>query len=119
MRFHRLAFASLAFLLFFTACTEARIKKYEDLLEPMLGKAEKPQIDKLLGSPASCAPIETYQRCEYRTSQGRNDPVPFVGRKNAAMGPDLSPFEYFDVLALTYDGFGTLREWEPIAIQPN
>jgi hypothetical protein len=108
----------LSLILMFTACTESRVRKYEDLLEPLLGKAEKEEVDKLLGAPASCQPVESYQRCEYRTSRGRNEPVPFTARKNAAMGPDLSPYEYFDVLALTYDGFNTLREWEPISVKP-
>jgi hypothetical protein len=111
--------SALFFLfLFFTSCAETRVKKYEDLLEPLLGKADKKEVDKLLGTPVSCTPVDTYQRCEYRTSRGRNEPVPFTGQKSAAMGPDLSPYEYFDVLALTYDGFNTLREWEPLTVKP-
>lgn len=98
-------------------CTESRVKRYETMLQPLMGTAKKNDISKLLGAPAFCVQEEAYERCEYRTSRGSNDPVPGVARQEASMGPDLSPYDYYDVLQIHYDNFGLLNQWEPIFVK--
>lgn len=98
------------------ACTEGRVKKYRDILEPRIGTGKKDEIDKLLGNPAWCKEEGGAQKCEYRSSRANNEPVPDVYRRNEGMGPDVSPYDRFDVLHLQYDGFGVLKEWEPVMI---
>ena len=105
-------------LVVFCSCTETRIKRYSDILEPHVGNTSKVEMDRLLGGPAYCRAEGKYQLCEYRTAIGRNEQIPYVHLKNDAMGPDLSPYEHFDVLQLYYDDFGTLRDWKPIVL-PN
>ena len=107
----------LCFLMFFfTACSEPRVKKYKGILDPQIGAATKLQINKLLGKPTFCKPEGKYDKCEYRTTRGRNEPTPSIHKKEEALGPDLSPYEHFDVLHLFYDGFGVLREWQPVVL---
>jgi hypothetical protein len=87
------------------------------MLEPLVGSAKKAEISKLLGPPAFCVQEEAYERCEYRTNRGSNEPIPGIARQEASMGPDLSPYDYFDVLQIHYDNFGLLNQWEPIFIK--
>lgn len=107
----------LFIFLLLSACTETRIKRYTDIVEPHLGSASKSEMNKILGAPTYCKDEGKYERCEYRTSRGRNESVPAIHRKEPAMGPDLTPYEHFDVLHLYYDGFAVLKEWEPIVVQ--
>jgi len=97
-------------------CTEPRVKTYEGILEPRVGKSKKDEIDKILGNPTSCQDIDGIQKCEYRSSRANNQPVPDVYRKQEGMGPDLSPYDRYDVLHLKYDSFGILKEWEPVVL---
>ena len=98
------------------SCTELRVKKYQNLIEPNLGNAKKPEMDKLLGNPIFCKQESRYEKCEYRTALGQNSQVPSIMRREQGLGPDLSPYDYFDVLHLYYDAFHTLREWEPVVL---
>lgn len=98
------------------SCTQTRVKKYEGILEPLVGKATKSQVNQLLGSPVSCKQESRYEKCEYRSAFSQNDPVPEVFRKVEGLGPDLSPYEYFDVLHLYFDNFRILKEWEPVVM---
>ena len=97
-------------------CTEPRVKTYEGILEPRVGKSKKEEIDHILGNPTSCRDTDGVQTCEYRSSRANNQPVPNVYRKQEGMGPDLSPYDRYDVLHLKYDSFGVLKEWEPVVI---
>lgn len=99
------------------ACTETRIERYTDIIEPHVGGTHKAEMNKILGAPTFCKEEGKYEKCEYRTARGRNEPVPGVFRKEPAMGPDLTPYEHFDVLHLYYDSFAVLKEWEPIVVQ--
>jgi len=83
----------------------------------MVGNGKKESVDKVLGPPIKCVKEHALEKCEYRTARERNDPVPAVHHQERSMGPDLSPYEHFDVLHLYYDSFGLLREWEPIVIK--
>lgn len=98
------------------ACTETRVKRYSDMIEPHVGGASKSEMNKILGAPTYCHDEGKYEKCEYRTSRGRNESVPGIFWKEPAMGPDLTPYEHFDVLHLYYDGFSVLKEWEPIVL---
>lgn len=100
----------------FSACSQTRVKKYADILDPRLGNAKKQEVGKLLGPPTSCTAEQVGEKCEYRTARARNHPVPDVYRREGSLGPDLSPYDQFDVLQLRFDGFGVLKEWEPIFI---
>src|SRR5688572_15067600 len=93
---------ALALLTMFVACNQSNVKKYRDLLEPRVGSAKKDEINQLLGAPAWCRDEEGSQRCEYRTSRATNNPVPDMYRKEASLGPDLSPYDHFDVLHLHF-----------------
>jgi len=99
-------------------CTSPRLKRYHDLIDPHVGKAKKEKMDSLLGVPSSCKRTPSLKLCEYRTASERNEPVPGVLEKPKGFGgPDVSPYEYFDVLHLFYDDFGVLQEWNPVVIQ--
>jgi hypothetical protein len=100
---------------FLTSCAEYRIKRYQHLLDTHVGSSPKPTLDKLLGEPASCRPDGNLKLCEYRTSAGRNEQVPYVHQKKQGF-PDLSPYEHYDVLHLFYDDFDVLREWRPVVL---
>lgn len=97
-------------------CTQSRVKKYQGLLEPLVGKASKVEVQKLLGNPNYCKQESRYEKCEYRSAFSQNHPVPDMFRKSETSGPDLSPYEYFDVLHLYFDAFHILREWEPVVL---
>jgi len=109
-------FFLFVFLVGIVGCTEPRVKKYSSILEPRVGTAKKEEIDKLLGSPTWCKEYEGLKKCEYRSSRAENAPVPDVFRKQEGMGPDLSPYDRYDVLHLTFDNFGILKEWEPVVM---
>ncbi len=104
------------FCLLILSCTQTRVKKYQGMLEPLLGKAKQSEVNALLGNPISCKQEGRFEKCEYRTTSAQNNPVPDMFRKSEGIGPDLSPFEYFDVLHLYFDAFHILKEWEPVVI---
>jgi hypothetical protein len=106
---------ALIWLLVLGGCVEGRVKRYQSLLNPMVGTAKKDEVSRLLGSPTTCTTQPVGERCEYRTAKGRNDPVPSVYEKNT-LGPDLSPFEFYDVIQANYDGFGILKDWIPLVL---
>lgn len=108
----------LALLLLVTSCVQTRVKTYDALIEPRLGKSKKSEMRAVLGNPIFCKQEEKYEKCEYRSAYSQNNPVPDMFRKSEAIAPDLSPYEYFDVLHLYYDGFHILQEWEPVVIHP-
>ncbi|MBI4403429.1 MAG: hypothetical protein HY537_04670 [Deltaproteobacteria bacterium] len=116
MRFIVLALA-LFCVVMLAGCTHTRVKFYHDLINPLVGSATKEKMNSLLGSPTWCKQETSFEQCEYRTSRGRSEPVPAIHRQHESMGPDLSPYDYFDVLHLFYDDTKTLREWSPIVIQ--
>ncbi len=111
---HSLVFIVVFFL---TACTQSRVKVYGDMLEPRVNIAKKEEVNKLFGTPTWCTPDSGSEKCEYRTSRGSNHPVPDVYRKEDSLGPDLSPYDHFDVLHLRFDSFGILKDWEPVVIR--
>ena len=88
------------------------------MLEPKVGNAKKEEINKLLGNPAWCSKEEGREKCEYRTSHASNAPVPDMYRKEEALGPDLSPYDHFDVLHIYFDSTGVMKDWEPIVLAP-
>lgn len=88
------------------------------MLDPKVGVAKKDEINKFLGNATWCTPEAGTEKCEYRTSRGSNHPVPDMYRKEEALGPDLSPYDRFDVLHLYYDAFGVLKDWEPVVLRP-
>ena len=92
----RLTFLGTLFLIL--SCTQSRVKKYEGALEPLIDKASQNQVNAVLGNPVFCRQESRYEMCEYRTAAGHNAPVPDMFRKSESLGPDLSPYEYFDVL---------------------
>lgn len=98
------------------ACTESRVKRYNDLIEPEIGKGSKKEISKLLGAPTFCNEKGKYEVCEFRTTRGRNEQTPYVHLKQPAMAPDLTPYEHFDVIQVSFDGFGVVQSWEPIVL---
>lgn len=103
-------------VLAFCQCSQLRVQRYQSMLDPLVGNAERKEVDKLLGHPASCQALELGNRCEYRTLAQRNHTVPDAHRPMPGFGPDLSPYEYFDVLSLDYDVFGKFKSWEPVVI---
>lgn len=107
----QLAILGVSFLVI--SCTQSRVKKYEGMLAPLVGKASQNQINALLGNPSFCRQENRFEMCEYRTATAHNTPVPDMFRKSESLGPDLSPYEYFDVLHLYFDSFHVLKEWEP------
>ena len=52
-----------------------------------------------------------------KQATGRNAPTPMVFTKSSTM-PDVSPYDYFDVIHLFYDDQRVLTEWQPIVIKP-
>jgi hypothetical protein len=107
------------FLLLLCACTEHRVKRYAEILEPRVGVATKEEVTAQLGQPAFCRPDSQYQLCEYRTASGRNAQTPEVYRRQSGFGgPDVSPYEHFDVIHAYFDNFGTLRDWKAIVVEP-
>lgn len=109
-------FVLLALCIGLLSCSHSRIERYRDALDSQLGNGKKTSLDQLLGMPYLCKNIGVFERCEYRTASQRNHPVPIVYRKAPGFGPDLSPYDYFDVIYLYYDDFDVLQEWEPVVI---
>ncbi len=105
-----------SFFIFFISCSYPRIKHYESLLDNKIGVADKEAISKLLGSPVFCDKNMALERCEYRTSAGRTEIVPEVVKKTETW-PDLSPYDYYDVIHLFYDDKGILRDWKAIVLK--
>lgn len=106
----------LGLLVCSVSCTTTRAKRFADVLDPMIGSGKKVELDSLLGRSVSCTAEGQESVCEYRTARMRNYPVPDAARRLDSSVPDLSPFEYFDVVLVRYDGFGVLKEWQ---LQPN
>lgn len=111
-------YAFLLCLILLSSCVESRVKKYQALLEPERQRGKRSEIELQLGPANRCIPEGRYLRCEYLTAKASNVPVGSVYRKQPGMGPDLSPYDQFDVLHLLYDSFGVLQEWYPITIAP-
>lgn len=112
-------FIGLLAIFLIAACTESRIKRYSDIIEPSIGSGTKRDFTKLLGAPTFCRQDAKYEVCEYRTARGRNEPVPYVHKKDPAMGPDLTPFEHYDVIQISFDGFGVAQSWDPLVLPSN
>lgn len=109
---------SILFTIFLClACTQTRVERYADLIEPHIDGAKKPEMNRILGAPTYCREEGKFEKCEYRTARGRNESVPGIHHKQPAMGPDLTPYEHFDVIHLYYDSFSVLKEWQPIVVQ--
>ena len=105
---------SLVFLL--SACAQSRVNKYNGLLESKVGRSDRNDVGRILGEPVKCSPEGDLEKCEYRTASAKNHPVPDVFKKQPAMGPDVSPYEHYDVLHLYYGKDGLLKEWKPVVI---
>jgi len=84
----------------------------------MVGVWQQPEVNGRLGNPVYCRAQSELQRCEYRTAAGRNLPTQEVHQRIPTMGPDLSPYENFDVLYLYFDDTGRLKDWTPVVILP-
>lgn len=108
---------SFTVLMGLLGCTQPVVDRYSKMLEPQVGSATKKDMERLLGPPVRCVQEFNYENCEFRTARGRNHPVPAVHQRNTTMGPDLSPFEHFDVLSLQFDGFGVLQGWKPLRVE--
>lgn len=106
---------SVVFLL--GACAQPRIRRYEVLIEPRVNKAKKDEMAQVFGAPVKCEKVELFERCEYRTNKGRNDPTPETHRPALAGMPDLRPYEYFDVIHLYYDADERLKDWAPVSMK--
>ena len=100
------------------SCAQSRVRRFDELIEPKIGKATKSNMSQLLGTPVKCIRVAALERCEYRTASQRNDPVPGVHIPKKGMGPDVSPYEYFDVIHVFYDDFRVVRDWAPVVIHP-
>ena len=104
--------------LWLTGCTSTPVERYEDLLHRHVGTSKRADVDKILGQPTSCKKLDGYEMCEYRTAAARNEPVPIVHIKEPGYGPDLTPYDSFDVLHLNYDSFGILKDWTAVVVRP-
>ncbi len=98
-------------LLALTSCVQPRVRRYQSALDPLLGQGKRADVDRILGRPVSCEKAGEGEKCEYRTAFGRNDPIPAASQKTL-LGPDLSPYEYYDVVRAEYDGLGIFRNWQ-------
>lgn len=108
---------TLAVLVCLTACTEPALNRYSKLLDRRIGNSSKKEMNELLGPPVHCKTEFNDENCEYRTARGRNLQVPAVHQQNQSMGPDLSPYEHFDVLLLQFDSLGILQNWKPHTVK--
>jgi hypothetical protein len=108
---------TLLLLLALAACTQTRARRYSEMIDPLVGSGKKEQLDKLLGIPAFCRQESAFQKCEYRTASAHNAPTPIVFEKLTNM-PDVSPYEYFDVIHLFYDDQRVLKEWQAVVLKP-
>lgn len=107
----------LPLFLFFPACAQKRIVKYESLLNRMVGVSKKTEVNQKIGNPTFCNPVGDNEVCEYRTPKSHNENIPVVLQKANGF-PDLSPYEYFDVLHLTYNPQKILTAWEAVVLAP-
>lgn len=104
-------------ILFWTSCAQKRVTKYQNLLDPMVGSSKKIDVNKKLGGPTFCKFEGDNEVCEYRTTKSHNENIP-VHLQKANGFPDLSPYDYYDVLHITYDAFGNFKEWQPVVLAP-
>ncbi len=109
--------ALLWLLVLIVACTQPRMRRYSEVIDPMVGSGKKEELDRLLGNPTFCQQEKAFQKCEYRTAMGHNAPTPIVFTKMTHM-PDVSPYEYFDVIHLFYDDLRVLKEWQAVVLKP-
>ena len=108
----------IALLILLTGCAISPVKRYRTIIDPLVGKSKQDEVNQVLGKPVFCIQEQTLQRCEYRTTAARNEETPYMHHKEIGFGPDLSPYDSFDVLDLYYDAFGVLKEWNPVVVQP-
>lgn len=113
-----MTFAGLLALVAFVGCTTSRVKMYQDIVDPLVGTSKKADVNRVLGSPASCAREEGFEKCEYHTSAARNEPVSYMSHKEPGYEINLSPYDSFDVLHLYYDDVGVLKDWSPVVVKP-
>jgi hypothetical protein len=110
-------FISLLLFVLITGCAETRVMRYQQTLDPLVGSAKKSKVNRLFGTPTFCKHHnDILETCEYRTAYARNDVVPDFAAKMPGFGPDLSPYDYFDVIKVSYDALGVVRDWEPVVI---
>jgi len=112
---HGIAILALGPLL---ACSLSPLKRLEEAMDPMVGVKKKQEVERVIGEPVQCHSNTGTTRCEYRTLIGRNDPAPATHKKEPGMGPDLSPYEFFDVIEAFYDETGMLKDWHALSIRP-
>lgn len=108
---------TLLWLVALVACTQTRTRRYSEIIDPLIGSGKKEELDKLLGNPAFCLQENLFQKCEYRTASAHNEPTPIVFTKVNTM-PDVSPYEYFDVIHLFFDDRRVLKEWQAVVVKP-
>jgi hypothetical protein len=116
MKFKIELFALALCALSVVACTQTRLRRYGELLDPLVGGESKAKVATILGAPSRCESYDGGQRCEYRTAAGRNTASIGVLAPNPAMGPNLAPYEHFDVINVYFNNVGLMREWEPIVL---
>lgn len=83
----------------------------------MVGVKKRGEVERLIGEPVKCATQGNLTRCEYRTLIGRNDPAPATSKKEPGFGPDLSPYEFFDVIEIFYNETGLMTDWRALSIR--
>jgi len=99
------------------ACSHSPLKRLEEAMDPMIGK-KRVEVESAVGQPVQCQPLQGSTRCEYRTLIGRNEQAPAAHKPEPGMGPDLSPYEFFDVIEAFYDETGTLKDWHALSVKP-
>ena len=99
-------------------CASTQLGRLQETMDPWVGVAKRLEVEKSLGSPTQCVTEKGMTRCEYRTLIARNEPVPSAHKKEPGFGPDLSPYEFFDVIEAFYDDTGLLRDWRPLSVKP-
>jgi len=107
---------SFLVLVSLVSCTHSRAKRYSELLDKLIGNEKKDRVASVLGAPARCNAAEGGELCEYRTAAGRNLASPGVQTPTPGFGPDVSPYDHFDVIHVYYNDVGLMREWEPIVL---
>ena len=103
----------ISICVFIVSCTTTTLQKYSEILDIKKG-IKKSEIMGFLGRPVSCVFDSMGETCEFRTLYARNLPVAAVYQKNPTLCPDLSPYEFFDVLSLHFDEVSALKDWKPI-----
>ena len=100
------------------ACASSPLRRLEESMDPMVGKKKRGEVERLVGQPVKCSSPQPMTRCEYRTLIGRNDPAPVTSKVEPGFGgPDLSPYEFFDVIEIFYDATGMMSDWRPLSIR--